>query len=232
MGSFISKCVKSQTPLVRTSFVFINFASNMASNLVPTERIENYLGNELRCKICLEYVIEARILDCNHYFCRTCLIQWLKTSKSCPRCQVTIDDGKSSPCPAVDRIIVAYFNDQVGNIVSERATQVTKRKKIMANMITEQHRMTRAPYYVVSSLALYSFPSTDKRVLAPDTVAAIQKPPYWCSGPPKSSTLVNDDEDDDNDDVDDEDDEDMEICSTGLLDADICDIWSPSFKHN
>lgn len=38
------------------------------------------------CGICLEIINKSVIGICNHHFCYECLIKWLKTKNTCPKC--------------------------------------------------------------------------------------------------------------------------------------------------
>jgi hypothetical protein len=38
------------------------------------------------CGICLEIINKSVIGNCNHHFCYECLINWLKTKNTCPKC--------------------------------------------------------------------------------------------------------------------------------------------------
>jgi len=43
-----------------------------------------------QCSICLEEIIQATALPCQHYFHVACIRIWLKTRDTCPLCQMKI----------------------------------------------------------------------------------------------------------------------------------------------
>jgi len=52
--------------------------------------IENVIGAEndwLKCSICHHLVWKIRLLPCEHYFCKLCIIQWLEKEETCPECR-------------------------------------------------------------------------------------------------------------------------------------------------
>ncbi|CAN0871659.1 E3 ubiquitin-protein ligase RING1-like [Linum grandiflorum] len=59
------------------------------------EVVDNYLdAEEDCCTICLGEMGGGRVikLECKHVFHQSCLINWLKTSKTCPLCRFQVLD--------------------------------------------------------------------------------------------------------------------------------------------
>ncbi|CAF1261594.1 unnamed protein product [Adineta ricciae] len=71
---------------------------------------ESVIDNRLKCSICKEVFQDpVFIKTCRHDFCRTCIVQWLKTNQNCPICR--------QPCcvndlnPNQSRIILDMLDD-------------------------------------------------------------------------------------------------------------------------
>ncbi|KAL0483500.1 hypothetical protein AKO1_014529 [Acrasis kona] len=71
---------------------------------------EDDIPDNLKCNICLEPLIDPRVTaECNHYFCGSCLENWLKQNgknKTCPKCRTVI---KSKPKRIEDADIPIYL---------------------------------------------------------------------------------------------------------------------------
>ncbi|GFS10239.1 polycomb complex protein BMI-1 [Elysia marginata] len=49
------------------------------------------INKNLICTLCGGYFVDATtIIECLHSFCRTCVVTYLKTSKSCPTCDTVV----------------------------------------------------------------------------------------------------------------------------------------------
>lgn len=44
-----------------------------------------------QCPICRETPKHKQILECDHYYCYTCIKQWANISPRCPLCQIELD---------------------------------------------------------------------------------------------------------------------------------------------
>ncbi|XP_065420237.1 E3 ubiquitin-protein ligase TRIM41-like [Chrysemys picta bellii] len=60
------------------------------------------LQEAVNCSICLDYFNDPVILKCGHNFCRACIIQYCKESKtspsySCPQCREVFGEGEFQP---------------------------------------------------------------------------------------------------------------------------------------
>ena len=45
------------------------------------------------CSICKDVLLDIKVLECDHYFCGSCILQWSNTKSNCPECRVTIRTG-------------------------------------------------------------------------------------------------------------------------------------------
>uniref|UniRef100_A0A8C3HXF4 Uncharacterized protein n=1 Tax=Chrysemys picta bellii TaxID=8478 RepID=A0A8C3HXF4_CHRPI len=67
----------------------------------PVNRVKD-LQEAVNCSICLDYFNDPVILKCGHNFCRACIIQYCKESKtspsySCPQCREVFGEGEFQP---------------------------------------------------------------------------------------------------------------------------------------
>ena len=46
------------------------------------------------CAICNQVLLDIRVLECEHYFCKSCIIKWLEKNPTCPECRVSICEDK------------------------------------------------------------------------------------------------------------------------------------------
>jgi hypothetical protein len=44
------------------------------------------------CSICFDVIKRKEILECEHKFCKNCILKWMCTSYTCPLCRNTITD--------------------------------------------------------------------------------------------------------------------------------------------
>lgn len=59
--------------------------------LLSSKGVMEELGSTLQCGICLDYIENNReCLKCNALFCYSCLAQWVKEYKNCPKCRVAV----------------------------------------------------------------------------------------------------------------------------------------------
>uniref|UniRef100_A0A8C8SPT0 Zinc finger protein RFP-like n=1 Tax=Pelusios castaneus TaxID=367368 RepID=A0A8C8SPT0_9SAUR len=87
--------------------------------------------DETTCQICLEYFDDPVLLDCDHNFCRNCIIQcWEGSQKvSCPHCRQTFPQRNLRP------------NRQLRNIVeAARGLRLESVKKAETEGLCEKHR--------------------------------------------------------------------------------------------
>ncbi|CAG0888890.1 unnamed protein product [Darwinula stevensoni] len=67
-----------------------------AARMSKATRIQiNEINPHILCPLCGGYLIEATtIVECLHSFCRSCLVKYLDSSRSCPICDVQIHKAK------------------------------------------------------------------------------------------------------------------------------------------
>ena len=69
--------------------------SNSLIDKIPNIKIDKlYLENKDKtCSICMEeFKIgeNVKILGCEHYFHKDCVVKWLKTDNTCPNCRTIV----------------------------------------------------------------------------------------------------------------------------------------------
>ncbi|XP_063434740.1 polycomb group RING finger protein 1-like [Mytilus trossulus] len=53
----------------------------------------SHLNSHITCSLCYGYFIDATTTtECLHTFCKSCIVKYLQTSKSCPQCGVKIHE--------------------------------------------------------------------------------------------------------------------------------------------
>ena len=86
----------------------------MAEGVIVTNKSLSELKREITCAICQEHYAEPKLLPCNHYFCKECILQlvrWAGTGKpfSCPKCRKEIVLPKGS----VEKLETAFFINSI-----------------------------------------------------------------------------------------------------------------------
>lgn len=63
-----------------------NIIENIEKNITCIEKSEI----EYECSICLNNITEdIAKTECEHYFCKSCIIKWLKKNNTCPNCRTS-----------------------------------------------------------------------------------------------------------------------------------------------
>lgn len=65
--------------------------------------------DELKCGICNDYIIDARISQCTHQFCWLCFETHLLKNPLCPICRLNFKLLRISPCLDIDKVIEKFF---------------------------------------------------------------------------------------------------------------------------
>ena len=86
----------------------------MAEGVIVTNKTLSELKREITCAICQEHYAEPKLLPCNHYFCKECILQlvhWAGTGKpfSCPKCRKEVVLPKGS----VEKLETAFFINSI-----------------------------------------------------------------------------------------------------------------------
>eukprot|EP00250_Pteridium_aquilinum_P013046 c21097_g1_i1 orf=110-3070(+) len=63
------------------------------------------LGRELKCPICLSLFKQAASLTCNHNFCRSCILESIKSKPACPICKVHTTRREVRAAPQMDNLV-------------------------------------------------------------------------------------------------------------------------------
>ena len=98
-----------------------NFRISHISSIASQTNIRSMPGTDeadLQCSICLDFFYEPLTLQCNHTFCRVCLLQTTKLApdgRSCPQCRATIENIIDPLNHPEDKSI----SEKVGSVVSQ-----------------------------------------------------------------------------------------------------------------
>ena len=81
------------------------------------------LKREITCAVCQEYYTEPKLLPCNHYFCKECIVQlvlWAGAGKpfSCPKCRKEVILPKGS----VEKLETAFFINSIQESITAMET--------------------------------------------------------------------------------------------------------------
>ncbi|KAL2609855.1 hypothetical protein R1flu_028428 [Riccia fluitans] len=66
------------------------------------------MGSELRCAICLSLFKVAVTISCNHTFCRSCILESLRTNSCCPVCKTHFSRREALPAPQMDSLVEIF----------------------------------------------------------------------------------------------------------------------------
>ncbi|KAL2643197.1 hypothetical protein R1flu_010784 [Riccia fluitans] len=66
------------------------------------------MGSELRCAICLSLFKVAATISCNHTFCRSCILESLRTNSCCPVCKTHSSRREARPAPQMDSLVEIF----------------------------------------------------------------------------------------------------------------------------
>ena len=93
------------------------------------------LKREITCAICQEHYTEPKLLPCNHYFCKECILQllrWAGVGKPffCPKCRKEVVLPKGS----VEKLEPAFFINSIKESIAalERAQSAAKGENSLA----------------------------------------------------------------------------------------------------
>ena len=86
----------------------------MAEGVIVTKKSLSELKREITCAICQEHYTEPKLLPCNHYFCKECILQlvlWAGAGRpfSCPKCRKEVILPKGS----VEKLETAFFINSI-----------------------------------------------------------------------------------------------------------------------
>jgi RING-type zinc-finger len=88
---------------------------------------------EYECPICSDYMVIPAKLNCGHYFCKECIIEWIDRNRRlvpCPICRTTIKGGKGSV--KVDQDMQNHMKDAIrGNGLKKRIKKAKTRENYL-----------------------------------------------------------------------------------------------------
>ncbi|XP_042509466.1 protein BREAST CANCER SUSCEPTIBILITY 1 homolog [Macadamia integrifolia] len=88
------------------------------------------MGRELECPICLSLLDSAISLTCNHVFCNSCILKFMKSGSSCPVCKVPFRRREVRPAPHMDNLVNICKSMEVASGISIFTTQTAPSTKI------------------------------------------------------------------------------------------------------
>lgn len=91
--SFLLMTVKAQSVLARRAGIKDPRMPNFSSPIITKKKKKAY-GQCSICLISVKTKLNAKQLDCGHYFHKKCIKAWEKYNKSCPNCRKTFDTIK------------------------------------------------------------------------------------------------------------------------------------------
>lgn len=67
--------------------------SRLCNSCYYEEEVKYETIQDKTCSICLEELSSVKFITktkCNHYFCSTCILDWLQVKKVCPMCMTEL----------------------------------------------------------------------------------------------------------------------------------------------
>ena len=111
------------------------YVPTMAEGVIVTKKSLAELRREITCPICQENYTDPKLLPCNHYFCKECILQlvrWAGAGKSisCPKCRKEILLPKES----LEKLETAFFINSIQESIAslERAQCAAKAEDSLA----------------------------------------------------------------------------------------------------
>ena len=93
----------------------------MAEGVDPNDRSLNELEKDITCAVCFGHYQEAKLLPCNHYYCRACIESLAKRSRGqpfpCPKCH----KDATLPLGGVVQLQNAFFVDRMKHVYENMA---------------------------------------------------------------------------------------------------------------
>ena len=96
-------------------------ASNMAEGPHPNNTALDELEKDITCAVCCGHYQEAKLLPCNHYYCRACIELLAKRSRGrpfpCPECR----RNATLPSGGVEQLQSAFFVERMKDVYQKMA---------------------------------------------------------------------------------------------------------------
>ena len=93
----------------------------MAEGPDPNDKTLNELEKDITCAVCCGHYQEAKLLPCNHYYCRACIESLAKRSRGrpfpCPECR----RDATLPSGGVEQLQSAFFVERMKDVYQKMA---------------------------------------------------------------------------------------------------------------
>ena len=93
----------------------------MAEGPDPNDKAFDELEKDITCAVCCGHYQEAKLLPCNHYYCRACIESLAKCSLgrpfSCPECR----KDATLPSGGVEQLQSAFFVERMKDVYDKMA---------------------------------------------------------------------------------------------------------------
>ena len=93
----------------------------MAEGPDPNDKALDELEKDITCAVCCGHYQEAKLLPCNHYYCRACIESLAKRSRGrpfpCPECR----RDATLPSGSVEQLESAFFVERMKNVYQKMA---------------------------------------------------------------------------------------------------------------
>jgi hypothetical protein len=118
----------------------------IAEETAHTDTARNLVAEELKCSVCIEWMVHPHALACSHNFCCDCLSKWFSKSlphkASCPICRAEVT-SMPAPCSSLNNIISTLVDPILSP--SERAERtervvIWKALRVAAKARAARHR--------------------------------------------------------------------------------------------
>jgi hypothetical protein len=124
-------------------------ATQAAQEAQEAQESQESLCNELKCSICVDFIIDPHSLMCAHTFCCECISEWFKKNpynETCPECRAKVN-RHPTPCLKLSKIIETLVKPmQSAEERADRAERITswEQRKIETQIGAEAGRRRRA----------------------------------------------------------------------------------------
>ena len=93
----------------------------MAEGPDPNDKALDELEKDITCAVCCDHYQEAKLLPCNHYYCRACIESLAKRSRGrpfpCPECR----SDATLPLGGVEELQSAFFVERMKDVYQKMA---------------------------------------------------------------------------------------------------------------
>ena len=93
----------------------------MAEDPDPNDKALDELEKDITCAVCCSHYQEAKLLPCNHYYCRACIESLAKRSRGrpfpCPECR----SDATLPLGGVEQLQSAFFVERMKDVYQKMA---------------------------------------------------------------------------------------------------------------